>query len=325
MEWTQVDVLTTSEAVEAVANILTEQGASGIQIDDANDIANYQKADETVVIDWNEIQHQQTGAKVIGYFPQDVFVVEALPAIENQIKQLATFGLAYEPGTVTVQALADNNWATAWKKYYRPVRLTRHLTIVPAWQEYTKTQDGEQLIVLDPGMAFGTGTHPTTRLMVEALTIAVRGGEKMLDVGTGSGVLSIAAKHLGVAQILATDIDQIAVDKAQENLALNPIANDITVKVSDLLADVDQTNVDLIVANILAEVIVPLIPQAWDKLKAGGMFLTSGIIADKLALIIEQQEKQGFIIDQQLRIGDWCGLIAHKPAADEVNEFTAQG
>ncbi|MBM7544666.1 ribosomal protein L11 methyltransferase [Weissella beninensis] len=325
MEWTQVDVLTTSEAVEAIANILTEQGASGIQIDDSQDIQNYQKADETVVIDWDEIKYQQTGAKVIGYFPQDVFVTEALPVIENKIKQLAEFGLAYAPGTVKVKALADDHWATAWKKYYRPVRLTRHLTIVPAWDDYQKVQTQEQLIVLDPGMAFGTGTHPTTRLMIEALTIIVRGSETMLDVGTGSGVLSIAAKHLGVKQITATDIDQVAVDKAKENLALNPIAQDVTVKVSDLLADVEQTNVDLIVANILAEVIVPLIPQAWAKLRPGGHFLTSGIIADKLDLIIEQQTKQGFIVDQQLKIGDWCGLIAHKPAVNESNQFTAQG
>lgn len=325
MNWTEVSVKTASEAVEAVASILTELGAAGIQIEDANENLNYEKADATVYIDWDDINLPKVGAIVSGYFDEDDFNPAILPQIKAKVIELAEFGLDYLPGEVIVKDIDNQKWATAWKKYYHPVRVTRHLTIVPSWLEYKPSQIDEKLITLDPGMAFGTGTHPTTRLMLEALSIVIRGGETLLDVGTGSGVLSIAAKHFGVNQIIATDIDDIAVAKAQENLALNPIAQDIDVHVSDLLQDVVAENVDIIVANILAEVIHPLIPQAWDKLRLGGYFLTSGIIKDKFEEIRDAQIAAGFEIEQVLQIGDWYGLIAYKPNPDKVNEFTAQG
>lgn len=325
MEWTEVDVNTTSEAVEAVSSILTDLGAAGIKIDDANDVLNYERADKSVYINWDEVDHRLEGAVVTAYYPVSIFVPEILPIIEHKVSQLGEFGLDYLPGTVTMAAVENTEWATAWKKYYHAVRLTNRLTIVPSWEEYTPVQPQEKLIVLDPGMAFGTGTHPTTRVMLEALEMVVRGGESMLDVGTGSGVLSIAAKHLGVGDIHATDIDEIAVRKAQENLDLNPVGKDIKITASDLLKDVAETDVDLIVANILSEVLHPLIPQAWEKLRAGGLFLTSGIIDEKFNEIKTAEETMGFVIDQTLKIGDWFGIIAHKPAPDEVNEFTAQG
>lgn len=325
MNWTEVSVKTASEAVEAVSSILMELGAAGIQIEDANENLNYERADETVYIDWDELNLPKVGAIVSGYFDEDDFDPAILPQIKAKVIQLGEFGLAYLPGEVVVKDIDNQKWATAWKKYYHPVRVTRNLTIVPSWLDYQPAQSDEKLIVLDPGMAFGTGTHPTTRLMLEALTIVVRGGERVLDVGTGSGVLSIAAKHLGVGAITATDIDDIAVAKAQENLALNPVAKDIDVHVSDLLKDVAAENVDLIVANILAEVIHPLIPQAWDKLRLGGYFLTSGIIKDKFTEIRDAQIAAGFKIEQSLQIGDWYGIIAYKPNPDDVNEFTAQG
>lgn len=325
MNWTEVSVKTASEAVEAVSSILTEIGAAGIQIEDANENLNYEKADETVYIDWNEINLPTNGAVVSGYFDEDDFDPSILSQIQAQVKKLGEFGLEYLPGEVIVKDIDNQKWATAWKKYYHPVRVTRNLTIVPSWLDYQPTQNDEKLIILDPGMAFGTGTHPTTRLMLEALSIVVRGGETLLDVGTGSGVLSIAAKHLGVGEITATDIDDVAVAKAKENLDLNPIVNDIDVHVSDLLQDVKVENVDIIVANILAEVIHPLIPQAWEKLRLGGYFLTSGIIQDKFTEVRDAQIAAGFKIEQILQIGDWCGIIAYKPNPEDVNEFTAQG
>ena len=188
---------------------------------------------------------------------------------------------------------------------------------MPSWESYTPETTDEKVIKLDPGRAFGTGTHPTTKLALQALETVVRGGETMIDVGTGSGVLSIAAKYFGVAQIAAYDVDAEAVKAAEENLALNGMQDAITVGANDLLAGI-KTKVGLITANILAEIIVPLIPQAYECLKPGGIFITSGIIADKKDLIVSEIEAKGFVIDQILNIKDWYSIIAHMPTTDEV-------
>lgn len=319
MNWTSVTVVTSSEAVEAVSYILTNEGAEGIQIDDAADFANLRPGkygEHGEIVDPDEISHRKQGAAVTGYFPEKAFMPEIVPTIKMRVAKLKDYGL--NPGNDQVTAATVNNkdWATVWQKYYHPLRVTNELTIVPQWEDYQPVQESEKLIYLDPGMAFGTGTHPTTRLMMEALEKVVRGGESMIDVGTGSGVLSIAAKQLGVGAVAAYDVDEVAVRSAKKNIALNPVASDIKLGVNSLLDGI-HTQVDIVVANILAEIIVPLIPQAYENLKPGGLFLTSGIIDDKAELIRQKLTAQGFIIDSETKMKDWHGIIAHKPAEDE--------
>ncbi|SMS14157.1 50S ribosomal protein L11 methyltransferase [Levilactobacillus zymae] len=316
MQWTEVSVITTNEAVEAVGNILQEAGASGVKIDDAADYEHLKPGKYGEIVDLKTIPHRTSGAEITAYYPETVFIPEILPTIKQRVSGLSQFGLDPSPATVTSQAVADESWATAWQKYYHPVRVTRYLTVTPSWENYQPVQADEHVIRLDPGMAFGTGTHPTTVLSLTELEMVVRGGESMYDVGTGSGVLSIAAKYLGVDQIKAFDLDDVAVRSAKTNLDLNPIAQDVVAAPNDLLNGIHQP-VDLVVANILAEIIVPLVPQAWENLQSGGHFLTSGIIADKLDTVVAAQEKQGFIIDNVLQMKDWRGVIAHKPMEDE--------
>lgn len=295
MDWIKLTVTTTNEASEAVINLLMENGAGGVEIDDS---------------DLSQVE-------LATYFQAQAGLVELLPELEQKIAQLREFGLDPGKGTVKLAELDDDSWADVWKKYYHPVRLTRYLTIVPSWESYTPETTDEKVIKLDPGRAFGTGTHPTTKLALQALETVVRGGETMIDVGTGSGVLSIAAKYFGVAQIAAYDVDAEAVKAAEENLALNDMQDAITVGANDLLAGI-KTKVELITANILAEIIVPLIPQAYECLKPGGIFITSGIIADKKDLIVSELEAKGFVIDQILNMKDWYSIIAHMPMTDEV-------
>ncbi|MGK4126596.1 50S ribosomal protein L11 methyltransferase [Limosilactobacillus vaginalis] len=314
MDWTAVKVITSSEAVEAVSYILTNEGAVGVQIDDAKDFANlkpgrYGKYGE--IIDLQEIPHRKNGAAVTGYFPRNVFVPELISTIKGRVAKLKDYQLDPGAGLVVSEAVNNKDWVTVWQKYYHPLRVTSQLTIVPQWEDYQPSSANEKLIFLDPGMAFGTGTHPTTRLMIEALEIVARGGESMIDVGTGSGVLSIAAKQLGVGQVAAYDIDEVAVRSAKKNIDLNPVAADVKVGVNSLLDGI-HTQVDLIVANILAEIIVPLIPQAFENLKPGGRFLVSGIIKDKADLVERELKGHHFVIDQKLRMKDWYGMIAHK-------------
>lgn len=307
MEWTKVSVATLNEAVEAIANILTENGAEGIQIEDADDYAHLvAKPDQ--IIDLASIPHLETGARVSAFFPESVFVPERIPLIEQRIGQLASFGLDAGAGTVTLEQVADDDWATAWKKYYQPTRLTRFLTVVPSWTDYQPEDPREALIKMDPGMAFGTGTHPTTHLSVQMLEMILRGGEQLIDVGTGSGVLSIAAAHLGVSDIRAYDVDQVAVDAAKENFKLNPVTHGIVAKPNDLLAGISEP-ADVIVANILAEIIVPLIPQAKSLLKANGHLLLAGIIADKENQVRQTLAENDFIVQEALHMGDWVALV----------------
>lgn len=235
-----------------------------------------------------------------------------MPTIHQRVAKLRDYGLNPGENDVSAATVDNQQWATVWQKYYHPLRVTDQLTIVPQWEEYEPADPKEKLIFLDPGMAFGTGTHPTTRLMLEALEKTIVGNEYVIDVGTGSGVLSIAAKHLGAGKVDAYDIDEVAVNSAKKNLALNPVAKDVKVGVNSLLDGI-HTQADLIVANILAEIIVPLIPQAYENLKPGGKFLVSGIIDDKAPLIRQKLQEQGFVIDDEQQMKDWHGMITHKP------------
>lgn len=321
MNWTAVTVTTSNEAVEAVSYILTDCGASGVKIDDAEDYKKLKPGKygpHGEIVDPQSLPHRQSGAALTGYFPPKVFVPEIMQDIKKRVDQLRDFGLDPSPAQVESSAINDEDWAYVWQQYYHPVRVSHDLTIVPQWEDYQPAQKDEHLIYLDPGMAFGTGTHPTTKLMLQALDIVVRGGESMIDVGTGSGVLSIAAKELGAADVAAYDIDQVAVDSAKKNIQLNPAAADVKLGVNSLLDGI-HTQVDLIVANILAEIILPLIPQAWENLKAGGYFLSSGIINTKFDQVSQAMTDQGFIIDQTMKMKDWYGIIAHKPSDQEEN------
>jgi len=312
MKWTEVTVSTSNEAVEAVSNILMESGASGVKIDDALDYQNLKPDRYGEIIDLATIPHITKGAQISAYYPETIFVPEIVPTIKQRVAQLADFGLNPAPGEVSMADLSDENWATAWKKYYHPVRVTRYLTIVPSWESYQPTQPGELVLKLDPGMAFGTGTHPTTKLSLQGLETVINGGEHLIDVGTGSGILSIAAKAMGVGQVEAYDLDDVAVKSAQTNLDLNPVAADIKVAANDLLKGI-HTQADIIVANILAEIIIPLVPQAKANLKRGGYFITSGIIDDKFQGVLDAIKDAGFQITQHTQMGDWHSIVAYLP------------
>ena len=316
MKWTEVTVSTSNEAVEAVANILMEAGASGVKIDDALDYQNLKPDRYGEIIDLATIPHVTSGAKISAYYPETVFVPEVIPTIKQRVSQLTDFGLNPAPNEVSMTALSDEDWATAWKKYYHPVRVTRYLTIVPSWEQYQPVQSGELVSRLDPGQAFGTGTHPTTKLCLQALETVINGGEHLIDVGTGSGVLSIAAKAMGVGAVEAYDLDDVAVASTQTNLDLNPVAKDVHVAANDLLAGID-TQADIIVANILAEIIIPLVPQARQNLKRGGYFITSGIIDDKFQVVMTTIKEAGFQITQHTQMGDWHGIVAYLPTAED--------
>lgn len=313
MDLVKVSVKTSHEAVDAVSNILMEQGATGVQIDDRND---YEVLKREANWDQYELGDSRTDynlneAQVSAYFKDKIDVDNVVKKVKNKVGSLNQFGLDPGPNLVSVKSVKDEDWATSWEKYYHPERVTRFLTVVPSWEDYDIKNSDELMVRLDPGMAFGTGTHPTTKLAMQALEMTIRGDEIMLDVGTGSGVLSIAARELGAGTINAYDVDDVAVKSAEKNIALNPGMQEIQVKVNNLLDGIN-IKADVVVANILAEIIIPLIPQAEKCLNDGGIFITSGIIADKLDEVVATLKKHHFKINQVLTMKDWRSVIAEK-------------
>ncbi|MCA9766213.1 MAG: 50S ribosomal protein L11 methyltransferase [Carnobacterium sp.] len=316
MNWIEVSVQTTTESVDAVSTILIEAGSEGVSIEDSQDFFNVPDDGFGQIWKLDRNDFLEEGALVKAYFPESLFSPEIISSIKEQILNLKLIGLSIEPNILTISEVAETNWATAWKQYYYSLKITRFLTIVPNWEDYKAEHADERIIRLDPGLAFGTGTHPTTILSLQSLENCIRGNETVLDVGTGSGVLSIAAKALGAGKVHAYDLDDVAVRSAYDNILLNDYALDVEVAANNLLAGI-EIEADIVVANILAEIILPLIPQAWTVLKPGGLFLTSGIIETKKEVVLAQLKEQEFEIIQVLQMKDWVAIIAKKPEEDE--------
>ncbi|MGY3724323.1 ribosomal protein L11 methyltransferase [Granulicatella balaenopterae] len=316
MEWIEVSVVTHSESVEAISELLTNLGSQGVSIEDPADF--YQLSQEQ--LEWLKVNQKQlfsTDDVIIkAYFTDEEYSQDMLSKIKAKIHELKDFGLQLGKEEVHVGKVGQQDWAEAWKSYYFPVRVTRNLTVVPSWLDYTPEQANELLIFLDPGLAFGTGTHPTTQLSLAALEQYVRGGERMLDVGTGSGVLSIAAKLLGVGEITAYDIDEMATRISKENIRLNPSISDITVKENNLLVGVRE-EADLIVANILAEILMQMPTDAYNNLKEGGHLILSGIIDTKFEDVKALYEDAGFIFKQSMRMKEWNCIIFTKVGEED--------
>ncbi|GAA0362478.1 50S ribosomal protein L11 methyltransferase [Bacillus horti] len=313
MKWSEISIHTTQEAIEPVANILHEAGASGVVIEDSEvlqrDVANHNEFGELYQLDPGD--YPAEGVVVKGYLTVNSFLGEAVEEIKTQLNNLLLHNINLGLGTVTLSEVHEEDWAHAWKQYYKPVKITDRITITPSWEEYSPKNKDEMIIELDPGMAFGTGTHPTTILSIQGLEKVLQRGDEVIDVGCGSGVLSIAAAKLGAKHVLALDLDEVAVKVTKENIQVNHQSEIITVKQNNLLDHItDEAGV--IVANILAEVILKFVDQAYLLLKPGGYFVTSGIIVAKKEEVREALTSQGFTIEETLLMEDWVAFIAKK-------------
>ena len=302
MKWAEISVYTTNEAEEAVANILHETGAKGVVIEEVPSDEQDDRALEDT---------PQTSLVLKAYLPVNSAINETVDTIRQRVHALRAFRLDVGSGNVTVQEVDSQDWESAWKKYFKPVRVTKRIVVKPSWESFDTDNPQDIVIELDPGMAFGTGTHPSTILSLRALEETVHGGEQVIDVGCGSGILSIAAVKLGAQHVLALDIDEAAVKATKENTAVNGVEAHVTTRQNDLLHGVTHT-ADIVVANILADVITSFVPDVAKALSPGGLFIASGIIKAKEWMVQKALIEQHFVIAASREQEDWVAITAQK-------------
>ncbi|MEO3947350.1 50S ribosomal protein L11 methyltransferase [Gorillibacterium sp. CAU 1737] len=354
MRWHEITIHTTEEAIEMISNHLHELGAGGVSIEESGSL---NKVRDTSFGQWydkplNDIPEGR--AEIKGYFSEDYKVEELLANLTEFYAELESYEIDTGSPTMDVKVVDEEDWAHAWKAYFKPIRVSERLTIKPTWEEYEPVSPDEIILEMDPGMAFGTGTHATTALCLRTLESVVQPGDEVIDVGTGSGILAVAAVKLGARHVLALDLDPVAVSSATENAALNGLTDRISVHLSDLLGVLGGTTVAainealegetgahlppselsavpaepslpeqelgvhlpvrVVVANILAEIIMTFTDDVYQALQPGGYYIASGIIEAKEAAVKEALVRSGFVIKETNREEDWVAIVAQKEA-----------
>jgi ribosomal protein L11 methyltransferase len=268
MKWSEISVMCPPASTEAISQALLGQGCGGVMMTGTDPV------------------------RVSGSFPNDEEFSAKLEFLTVHFDRLEEWGLPPLHGDITVRELDEEDWANAWKKYFTSVRPGSRVVIKPTWEEYD-CQEGEVVLSLDPGMAFGTGGHPTTRLCLLTLEDLVKPGTTVADIGTGSGILAIAAALLGASSVLATDSDLLPRRVAQDNISHNGVDETVKVLHPDEFYPTVGTK-DIVVMNIVANTILQLLPSAASIVKQGGWFIASGIVEDHRALMIEALTAAGF-------------------------------
>lgn len=304
-EWTQIRVtVPLSELDDLVATMSMIN--NNLMIEDYSDIETNLKTCYGDLIDEKILQADKTIASVSVFVPSDRSYMDDLAFIRGRLEANGLHG------EIELVGVNEEDWANSWKQYYKPLKIGDKIVICPAWESYTPAE-GELVIRMDPGMAFGTGTHETTRLVIRLLETYTQPDCRMLDVGTGTGILAICASRLGAGICRAYDIDPTAVRVARENIKDSGLSN-VTCDQSDLLKQVslEGGQYDLICANIVADIIIRMTPDVGAYLKDDGVLLASGIIDERCDDVISCFEANGFKVIERLNDNGWCGLAVQK-------------
>ncbi|MDX9870832.1 MAG: 50S ribosomal protein L11 methyltransferase [Clostridia bacterium] len=286
MEWQEITIKTGNEAVEAIASVFHQLGAGGVVVEDQD-------------------THKLPYALVKGYLPVDEHLSGKLDELQEELAQIAR-RLNKKPYEIGRLVMNEEDWANAWKKYFKPLKIGERIVVRPTWEPY-QPQEGEIVLDIDPGMAFGTGSHASTSLCIRLLEKYIQPGAQVFDVGTGTGILAMCAARLGARVVWAVDDDPVAVRVARENITLNALAETVKAEQHDLLQGVTE-QADVIVANIIADVILALLPQVKICLAPQGVFIASGIIAERKDEIIAAAAKAGFSLLEERGEEEWAAL-----------------
>ena len=301
--WTQFKVTVPLEQLDDTSAVMS-MVSNYLQIEDYSDID--LKTCYGDLIDESILNADKTVASVSVYLPEDGSAADTVSFLKERF---ATLNIKAK---ITISGVCEEDWANSWKAYYKPIEIGERMVIVPAWEKYN-APEGKLVVRMDPGMAFGTGSHETTRLVIGLLEKYIKEGQRVLDVGCGSGILAICAAKLGAGECRAYEIDPVAVKVARENVKDSGLTN-VTCDTSDLLRGVDKTGgtYDVICANIVADIIIRMTPDVGELMGDDSVILASGIICERADDVISCFEAHGLKIVERVEENGWCALVVGK-------------
>jgi ribosomal protein L11 methyltransferase len=311
VDWTEISIKTSQEGADIAAQAFYEVGITGLVIEDPDELSQLSKEE----FFWDYIDESMVGTSdgtvvIKAYLSSDSSLGEKLSLIKDKINWLKNRDLGVDLGSLDIEltSVREEDWSNTWKKYYKPMKVSDRIVIKPSWETYNKKK-GQVILTLDPGMAFGTGTHETTMLCMQAIDQYIRPDHSLIDIGCGTGVLSIGALLLGAKAATAIDLDGNAVEIARKNAQINKVLDRMTLVHGNLLDEIEGSY-DIVVANIIADVIIELSQYVTNYIKAGGLFISSGIIHERLDEVIEQIESVGLIIEKVAKMGEWAMVVS---------------
>ena len=319
MDWVKLTVRTTTEGAEIISGLFMGLGIDGAMIEDVSDIDVNQRPNGYWDILGDDLRAQYgEDVRVTVYIPEDDRAGQTLIRVRTALAFLRETVPDIDLGCLTLETgrQNDEDWAENWKSEYKPFRLGEHFVIKPTWESYTP-KPGDKVIEIDPGMAFGSGTHETTGLCISLIEKSIHPGQSVCDVGTGTGILAMAAALMGAQPVIASDIDPMAVRIARENVAQNGLDSIVEVSEGDLISAAAGP-FDCVVANIIADVIIAMAPDAFTHLKSGGLFICSGIATERRAEVETALFNAGFDTPEVHVRGEWVAMAALKPGKASV-------
>ena len=311
MDWLEVTVRTNTAGADLISELLISAGAKGTSIEDRFDaFSEPTDATQWDLIDPSVIEKMDEDTLVHAYFPAETTSRETIESLRARLAALTPEWLGFDAGkrALEIANVREEDWAENWKKYYKPFRVGRHLVVRPVWEKY-EPQAGDKIISIDPGMAFGNGTHETTSMCLGLVEDYIKPGDMVLDVGTGSGILAIASVLMGAQSALGIDLDPVAVRVANENIERNGLSGRVHAQVGDLVKGID-TQADVVFANIIADAVILLSRAVRAHMKPGGVFICSGIILEREQDVLDALAEAGFTVDRIEHRGEWSAIAA---------------
>lgn len=311
MKYTEVKIHTNPYGVELLtALLMNELDISSFTVEDPDEIHNIEKKE--LGYEWDYIDEkaypQDNEHAIIIYLEEDENMDKTIEKIKEITCEIKASSEDTGSMTVDIKKVDDNDWIDKWKEYFKPAKITDQIVIKPTWEEYIPAE-GEIVLEIDPGRAFGTGTHETTSGCMQLIEKYMKKSDKVLDVGCGSGILSIGAALLGSGEVYAIDIDPVAVDVTRENAELNGVSETVKAMQGDLTKGVDFC-ADIVAANLMADLVQMLTKDVSRHLSENGIFISSGILLEKEEAVTEILEENNFEVIDVIRKGEWCAIAA---------------